>query len=158
MQFVRDARKVTAKALEYTALETWGKMRINVPKDHGRLANSFLLNKIDDYEYRIISGVRYALDVNNGTGVYGPTGQPIKPKTKKALKFIWHGKTIIAKGDLPNKQSKAAFAKWAKDNGMEPMFSWPKGQKGSKYVERSVQQASSRVDEFIRRAIAVVGP
>ncbi len=36
---------------------------------------------------RVGSGVKYALYVHEGTGIYGPKGVPIKPKTKKFLRF-----------------------------------------------------------------------
>lgn len=40
---------------------------------------------------RIGTNVKYALLVHNGTGIYGPRHQPIRPKTKKFLRFIPKG-------------------------------------------------------------------
>lgn len=48
---------------------------------------------------------KYAQYVIEGTGVYGPTGQPIKPKSKKALAFIYKGQPVVVRsvrGSKPN--------------------------------------------------------
>jgi hypothetical protein len=39
--------------------------------------------------------VHYALYVHEGTGIYGPRGAPIKPKTKKLLRFELPDGTIV---------------------------------------------------------------
>ncbi len=41
------------------------------------------------YESTIRSLAPYSLYVDQGTGVYGPTGSPIYPTTAKALTFYW---------------------------------------------------------------------
>jgi hypothetical protein len=42
---------------------------------------------------RVGTNVEYALYVHEGTGIYGPNRRPyeIKPRSKKALAFIWKG-------------------------------------------------------------------
>lgn len=40
---------------------------------------------------RIGTNVKYAVFVHDGTGIYGPRGMRIKPKTKRYLKFIPKG-------------------------------------------------------------------
>ena len=48
---------------------------------------------------------KYAQYVIEGTGIYGPTGQPIKPKSKKALAFMYKGQEVVVrsvKGSKPN--------------------------------------------------------
>lgn len=49
--------------------------------------------------------VDYAIFVMKGTGIYGPTGRRIRPKTAKALAFRVNGQLVFAKsvrGTRPN--------------------------------------------------------
>ena len=83
-RLIRAARQAIALAIKYTATEVWGNVRKEAPVDHGRLAGSFQLDKVDDLSYRIWSGVEYALAVHEGTKPH-----VIEPKKKKAL--YWDG-------------------------------------------------------------------
>lgn len=132
MQIPKDAG---ANAFGYFAQEVWRGFRIEAPVDHGRLAGSFMLERHNDFEYAIQSGVEYALAVAEGTGVYGPKHQEIviKPKIKKCLHFIWQGMEV--------------FAKEAHVQGMKP----------NPYHERAFQKGEDRIDEFIRRALREYG-
>lgn len=49
---------------------------------------------------RVGTNIEYALYVHEGTGIYGPKGQPytIVPRSKKALAFVWKGAPIPANG------------------------------------------------------------
>lgn len=38
---------------------------------------------------RVVVGAEYGKFQNEGTGVYGPDGEPIYPRTAKALVFYW---------------------------------------------------------------------
>lgn len=40
---------------------------------------------------------KYGSYVENGTGIYGPTGQPIKPVRAKALSWVSNGKRVFAR-------------------------------------------------------------
>lgn len=74
-------------------VESAAKKRLSVsPKrvDTGRLRSSIHTRPIKVGAVqgaRVGSGVKYALYVHEGTGVYGPKGVPITPKTKKFLRF-----------------------------------------------------------------------
>lgn len=74
-------------------VESAAKKRISTsPKrvDTGRLRSSIQTRAIKRGKAqgaRVGSGVKYALYVHEGTGIYGPRGVPITPKTKKFLRF-----------------------------------------------------------------------
>ena len=125
-RLIRTARRAIALAIKYTATEVWGNVRKEAPVDHGRLAGSFQLEKVDDLSYRIWSGVEYAWAVHEGTNPH-----VIEPKNKKAL--YWKG------------------AKYPVKRVMHP------GIKANPYADRAVEQASSRMNEFISRALREVG-
>ena len=119
-----DVRRVINRAVEMTALEVWGNLAREAPVDHGRLAGSFQLEQVGDNQWRIVSGVDYALAVWEGT-------QPhrIEPVNAQALRFEIAGEVI--------------FAKWVDHPGTE----------GDDYPGRAFDAAQERVDEFIQIAI-----
>jgi phage gpG-like protein len=57
----------------------------------GRLMNSLTVN-VDGDTAEVGTNVFYARWLQEGTGIYGPTGQRIFPKTKKAL--AWDGHVV----------------------------------------------------------------
>jgi hypothetical protein len=124
--------EASKKAFQYLVIEVWGGMRKEPPVDQGRLAGSWQLRKVDDFESHLESGVIYAPYVAFGTGLYGPWKQEIiiEPRIKKCLHFIWNGKEI--------------FSKRAVVKGMHP----------NPYHERAMQGGIDRIDEFIRRALS----
>lgn len=52
------------------------------------------------------SPLDYAGYVHRGTGIYGPSGQPIRPTTKQALKFQWEPKSQTPSGRQKRRKSK----------------------------------------------------
>jgi hypothetical protein len=70
------------------------------PVDEGRLKNA-RNSGVRDEGTRLVGFVEftvdYALFVMKGTGIYGPTGQRIKPKTAKLLAFRIDGQLVFAK-------------------------------------------------------------
>lgn len=80
----------------------------------GFLEHSIELNKMANFDYQIISTVSYASWVEFGTGIFGPTGQKIKPVTKQALKFTTPNfgtlVNLSVKGQRPNPFMRGA--KW----------------------------------------------
>ena len=52
------------------------------------------------------SPLDYAGYVHRGTGIYGPSGQPIVPTTKRALKFQWEPKSQAPSGRQKRRKSK----------------------------------------------------
>lgn len=57
----------------------------------------------------------YAKYVHDGTGIYGPTGQVIRPRSKKALEFQGRGGTVFSRYSV--------------------------GQRGTKFLERALRAA-----------------
>lgn len=78
-------------------------------KSGARLKND-RTSGVRDEGHRLVGfvsfNVGYALYVTKGTGIYGPRGQVIKPKTKQFLKFTLPDGTVIyaksVKGQRPN--------------------------------------------------------
>lgn len=126
----RKAAEAIKEAVKLTALDVWGNVRENSPVDHGRLAGSWNMKRMSALQYRVSTAVQYAAWVNDGTGIYG-SGKPITPKRSRALVFQIRGKTIFARS--------------------------VKGQRGQKYVEKSIQQTEHRKNEFVTMALAKAG-
>ena len=89
-----------------------GPRRIN----HGLLRTSISTQlRVEDADFvmRVGSGLYYARWVHDGTGIYGPRHQPIRPKTAKYLRWTdKQGKVHFAKqvkGMRPNPYLKAAL-------------------------------------------------
>lgn len=102
--------------------------------DHGNMKNSILVN----YGYKtseIVSGVKYLLYQNDGTGIYGKHRTPIVPKKKrtKFLVFDIAGKTYFRKS--------------------------VKGVKGKKFIEKAYEgfKDGTRVYACIDKALQQCG-
>lgn len=66
------------------------------PVDGGRLRTSItaqVLSEPTGPVGRVGTNVEYGLYIHEGTGIYGPKGQPytIVPRRRKALAFVWRG-------------------------------------------------------------------
>lgn len=97
------------------------------PKDTGHLASSF--RKTESREKIIMStSAKYAEYLNEGTGVYGPRGQVIKPTNKKAL--AWGGKN----GNFVRKSVK--------------------GIKGRHFVEKAIQRLDEKMPSILQQAVS----
>lgn len=116
------------KALGYIAQDVWGGIKKEAPKDHGRMAGSFTLERESSYRHKIRAGVEYALFVHEGTGIYGPNRSPILPKNASRLVFSW-------KGQMWHLRS-------------------VKGQEANPFADRAMTATEARVPEFISRALA----
>lgn len=57
----------------------------------GRLRSSIAVRLLSGPIVRIGSNVHYALYVHEGTGVHGPKHRPIRPRTKRYLRFKPYG-------------------------------------------------------------------
>ena len=130
-RFAELATQVFSRATELLAQEVWGNIMRESPTDHGRLAGSFAIEQINDYDWRIYTNVEYALWVDEGTGIHGPTGQRIVPVQANVLVFDWLGKTWFLRS--------------------------VEGQKPNPYADRAIDQADSRVEEFVARAMRETG-
>lgn len=124
-------REASKRAFLYLMTEIWAGLREEPPIDHGRLRGSWQMEKLNDYWYKLISGVEYGPWVAYGTGIYGPRGVRITPITKKALSFMWKGMRVTVKS--------------------------VKGQKPNPFHERALKRGEDRLDEFIRTALRETG-
>jgi hypothetical protein len=118
-------------ANDLAAQYTLARVKIEAPKDHGRMAGSFTMKKTGDFSYSVEEGTNYGYYVWKGTGLYGERGRPIKPKRKKALRFEINGNVIIRKS--------------------------VKGQKPNDFPERAADQAQKRVSDFVTLGLRKAG-
>lgn len=113
-------RRVPEMAVRAGAFELQSRIQSKLPKKTVTLARSVAV-KFErgqgNFLARIGSPLAYAAYVEYGTGIYGPKGQPIVPKTAKALR--WSGTRQIA-SDL--KTRRAVFASSGTKSGrtMQP--------------------------------------
>lgn len=89
-----DATKLTQSAIVNSTLRVQKNIRERAPHRTGTLQRGVLA------ETRGQSGVvsvteKYGEYIEEGTGIYGPTGAPITPKTGKALKLMIGGVAIF---------------------------------------------------------------
>lgn len=167
-QVIEQAEKayeVLKLAFKYAATDVWGNLRRYSPSDTGRLAGSWTLTQQSELKHLVYTDVHYAIYHQEGTGIYGPEGQPIQPQTRQALKFYWDkvGAMTVWKGDLQTPQQMASFAAWAEERGMKPFFTWPKGippykpDGATPYVDYAIDLTENKVEEFVARAFREVG-
>lgn len=124
-----DAKDAVSLAIKYTAEAVWGEIRKRAPTDHGRLAGSFDMERVDEITYRIFTNVHYALFVHEGTGIYGPEKHKIVPRHAKALAFYW------------------------KKVGRHVVFGSVRGMKGRPYADQAIKAVKPRGEEFAVRAV-----
>lgn len=118
-------------AFFYLITEIWAGLREEPPSDHGHLRGRWQMQKLSNFWYKLVSGVKYGPYVAFGTGIYGPRGTKITPTTKKCLHFMWKGMEVFVKS--------------------------VKGQRPNPFHERALKRGENRIDEFIRRALREEG-
>lgn len=82
------------------------------PVDEGRLKTSIeYTTKVTNERVTVTVGspLPYAVYVHEGTGVHGPKGVPIVPKTRQFMKFRYDGKAAV--GTTPVEKRGWVFAK-----------------------------------------------
>lgn len=119
---------IIRRAMQLTQMELVRNLKINSPVDHGKLQGSWFPVWNNQTMIRAVrSAAKYASWVNDGTGIYGPRGEIIKPKLGRLLgPFMYNGRKIA----VP----------------------WIRGQKPQHFVEKSIAQTERRTDEFVIRA------
>jgi hypothetical protein len=121
-------QRVMQRAIDLSAIELKGNLQRNSPVDDGKMQGSwFISSAMPKFQSKVFSSAIYTPFVNYGTGIYGPRGRKIYPKTKKFLAFNYKGKKVV----VP----------------------WIRGQKPRKFVEKSITQTERRSDEFVIRAM-----
>lgn len=120
---------VMRRAVELSTMELKGNTQRNSPFKDGKMQSSWLISAALEgfLQSKLVSSAMYTPFVNDGTGIYGPKGKKIYPKTARLLgPFKWNGRMIA----VP----------------------WIRGQKGQHFVEKSITQTERRSDEFVIRA------
>lgn len=131
LKLTKNSKEVATKGLNYTSQEFIRTLQQNSPVDTG-LLRQWAITSSDEYTREIQSPAKYASYVNDGTGIFGPAHQKITPHNASGvLVFQQNGQTIFAKS--------------------------VKGQKGQKFVEKSIEQTSSKIADFFIRAAQEVG-
>lgn len=124
-------QRAIKRAQELVAQEVWGGIGREAPTDHGKLAGDWTVEAVNDTDWRIYTNTEYAPWVHDGTGIYGPRGTPIVPRSSPCLVFEWQGQVWRLRS--------------------------VKGQKPNPYADRAIVLAESRTEEFINMAIAEMG-
>ena len=118
---------IRKKGLNYAGQGMLRHLQINSPVDTGLLRQWFFYNTTEN-EIEIRTPAKYAPFVNDGTGIYGPHKTPIYSKTVgKPLAFQVNGQMVYTK--------------------------MIKGQKGQKFVEKSIQQTEGKLANYFIKAI-----
>lgn len=80
-----------ARLLRQVADRTANIARGNAPVDNGPLRGSIRVSEIvvtgNRMRIWVYTNLEYGLYVHEGTGIYGPKGQPIRPKRGRYLRF-----------------------------------------------------------------------
>lgn len=126
LKLTDKSKQVIEKGLNYTAQSFIANLQANSPVDTG-LLRQWAVTQNSEFIREIRSPASYAVYVNDGTGIYGPSHQKITSKTPgKPLVFEYKGETVFAMS--------------------------VKGQKGQKFVEKSINQTSDLIEGFFVRA------
>lgn len=110
------------KLLDQLANNTKILFEKNTPIDSGRASNAYQIKKSEN-QREITNDTKYLGWVNDGTGIYGPRHQVIRPRHASVLHFHWRGKEWFLKS--------------------------VKGQKGQKFVERSMTEVMRSVESAV---------
>lgn len=100
---LRDVRRVGGNAdrimrgfLTNATNKIQSEARSRAPHKTGALQRS-ILPEINDLDALVAVNEKYGVWIEEGTGIYGPTGQPIRPKKAKMLVFSIGGRKIVTK-------------------------------------------------------------
>lgn len=119
-------KKVVNRAMDLSQMELIANLKKNSPVDEGNMQGGWFPLRYGMLNRLVRSPQKYTPFVNDGTGIYGPRGQRIRPRSKKALAFTYKGVKVVVKS--------------------------VKGIRPRRFVERSISQTEKRGDEFVIRA------
>lgn len=125
-------QKVVNRAMDLSQMELIANLKKNSPFDEGNMQGGWFPLRYSMLNRLVRSPQKYTPFVNDGTGIYGPRGQKIRPKSKKgskskkALAFTYKGAKVVVRS--------------------------VKGIRPRKFVERSINDTEKRSDEFVIRA------
>lgn len=86
--------KVLKQFLWLSSEELTALVKKETPVDFGKLRGSWI-PKLENTRLRLINSRNYAVFVEKGTGIFGPRGHRIFPKTAKVLHFTANGQEIF---------------------------------------------------------------
>ena len=127
--------EIKRRGLQLSGQEMLRNLSLNSPVDHGLLRQWFFAKNTPE-EIEIRTPAQYAIFPNDGTGVYGPRGSVIKPKSGKVLAF------------KPGPKWKGPVSK----DGFVYLKS-SKGQKGQHFVEKSMKQTQAKLEDIFIKVI-----
>lgn len=127
--------EIKRRGLQLSGQEMLRNLSLNSPYDNGLLRQWFFAN-ITPEEIEIRTPAHYAIFPNDGTGIYGPRGSVIKPKSGKVLAF------------KPGPKWKGPVSK----DGFVYLKS-SKGQKGQHFVEKSMKQTQAKLEDIFIKVI-----
>lgn len=117
-RWLRYAKAVPGRlfrGLQRAVLYVEGVIEDEAPVDSSSLVNSissYAVNQGSHSYGMVVIGAQHARYVIEGTGIYGPKGQPIYPRSKKALAFSVGGASVVVrsvKGQRPNPFQERGF-------------------------------------------------
>ena len=132
-------KNIEDKGLKYVGQDLLRNLQINSPVDTGHLRKWFFKSRGSSM-IDIRSPAIYGVFVNDGTGVYGPNGQVIRPKNGKYLVF------------KPGPKWKGRVTQSGKWKGYVALR-YSKGQKGQKFVEKSMEQTEQKLESLFISAV-----
>lgn len=118
----QQVKGIARRVINLTTDEMIRNLKINTPVDKGRARGSWFMSNYSENETKIKSSASHMKFLNDGTGIYGPKGQKIKPRTKKLLVFEYKGNTVFARSI----------------KGIKPL----------RIVEKSIKDTKPRIPEF----------
>ena len=111
--------------LDELSLNTKRILERNTPVDTGKATNAWEINRSEN-QHEIVNTTRYLPWVNDGTGLYGPNHARIVPRRARFLHFYWLGREWFLKS--------------------------VRGQKGQKFVEKSMKEVANEMESVVVRA------
>lgn len=121
-------KNVINATMKHSSEELRRQLTLNSPKGETKfLYASWYIEENSNLQRTVYSDVKYSEWVNNGTGIYGPRHDVIRPKKSSVLVFTVNNQKIFAR--------------------------YVKGQKGQKFVEKSIKEVQEKLDEMFARAL-----
>lgn len=114
------------KGLDYSSEYVKDVLIQNTPKGKGVAVNSWSIQDNGEYTREVSNSKYYLPFINDGTGIYGKYHRPIVPVRSNVLVFEWHGKTWFLRS--------------------------VKGQKPTKFVERSLESTRGKIEGLMIKA------
>lgn len=125
------------------AVELTRILKQNTPKNEGHLHGAWR-HEVNDTEAIFTNSAKYAVWVNEGTGIFGPRKTRLYPRQAKGFLF------------KPDKKYDGKYGPTIANGKYKGYYFFRsiRGQKGQHYVEKSADKLKSRLPTIIRNAVA----